>query len=299
MILIDETPAADYLELSRENIKKAFKDALKYKETTFEKTGESLYELKEHIEFSKMPEFVYPIVVEIKNEKVVVMDSRSYFNAHGEGTKAREYESAKNLALMILAFETNIRDFTGITPTMSITFATWVSAAIKQIYSLDPSKSEVLRVLLSFYYTQKMLNKSSKDCLDYTAKYLVDIIKLPPEFIYNALGNVVADKEQTTLENLFKSFAIKQELRNFKVNEQLMREVLVRFSWFGDRANDLVALAIDYPPALTLMVAASAGSSVYKKTKIGTAVDSLRKNRKTNFDLVRSLTKELLADYGA
>jgi hypothetical protein len=299
MYAIEKSKSVDKYELGRKKILSEFETSQRFNEDLFEKTGLAFYELKEHVEYLKIPEFIYPVITTVKNEVVCIMDSRKFHNAHGEVLNAREYKDTKVLSILTLAFETNNRDFMGIVPTLSLVYANWVTGTVKQLYSLDTIQEETLKIHLSFYYTQRMLNKSSKDSLDYTVKYLKDAIKLPSEFIYDALEKQIIDDQKTDLDVLLKAFAEIHELRNFRMTEELIRELSAKTSWFGTFATEISGLAIDYPPALLLMVAASAENNIYKRTKIGTVVDNLKRNKKLNFDLVRSLTKELVLDYGA
>lgn len=299
MYLIDKTPAADVFEFGRQQIVTEFNNALKYKEDTFVQTSDTFYELKEHIVFSKIPEFIYPVLAQVGQDTVVIMDSRAYFNAQGDAINAQGYANAKNFALLTCAFETNYRDYMGVTAPLAMVFANWISGLTKQVYSLDASQEETLKTMLAFYYAQRVLVKSPKDCVDYVAKFVTDAIKLPSEFVYDALDAIPMTDYPTTLDVIFTAFADSNELRNFKMTDQLVREMGAKTSWFGDRAKEMCNIAVDYPPALMQMVSQSLDSSVFKRTRIGTVVDNLRRNRKMNFDIVRSLASELISDYGA
>ncbi|MNN83385.1 hypothetical protein D3C81_2004180 [compost metagenome] len=50
-------------------------------------------------------------------------------------------------------------------------------------------------------------------------------------------------------------------------------------SWFGYGAQEIAAVAIEYPPAYLSLVEAAANAKVWRKTHLGKLVENLNQNR--------------------
>lgn len=235
----------------------------------------------------QIPGFIHPVLVKEKDEYYLVSDIRAYKATTQLYPTMRDFEAAvKNKSEYALvkhraALETRWANgdqerllsqlkFAG------SVFANWICQALNHTYSLD--KADQLRVItLAIYYYHLLFVDRAKlegHAFEAAVIHSINATKLPAKEIYELLDDMPPITSIYDFCEMIKDRLQNLRLRDF--NLMLLLEA-VKHSWYGNNAKELIAVALEYPPAWIVVVYAALTERTYKSSMIYKLIEAQAK----------------------
>jgi hypothetical protein len=230
-------------------------------------------------EDNTIPPFVHPYLIEnFKGKNYLISDIRpfkgtlSLYPDEGEFEKtvrnASEYALVKNRAALELFWVAGER--AKIRSQLSFAgsvFGSWIAQSVTKVFALD--FHDQLRVTaLSIYYFHLLFDDGSvlKDrALEVAAIHTINVTKLEAAEVYALFESMPEIQDANDFCE-----AIKVKLENVRLAEfnLAMLLTLIRNTWYGNNAKDVIATALEYPPAWIAIVYAAMTEKTYKNSPV-------------------------------
>ena len=250
-----------------------------------------------------VPPFVHPYLIQnFKNQDYLVTDLRSFRNSADPTASDRDFEagvrntteyalvkSRATLGLMWLG-----PDLMKIRARFSFAgsvFAAWLSQAISKAYALD--FSDQLRIMaVSIYYYNTLFqeeNKLTDKALEVAVVHTIKATKIPATDVYalfEGLGEMNGIEDYCT--------AIRGAIESVRLNDfnLAMLLTLVKNSWYGTNAKDLISVALEHPPTWISIVFTTLTERTYKSSSLYKLIEM--QGKRGNADEFRMNYLELL-----
>lgn len=237
----------------------------------------------------KVPVFVMPVTsIEYGDRKLndvgaVFMDGRSFMR------KEQRSDSGVVIANQMQAdFFSRIGDLTGlwvkdpsaredflrVGDLAAQTYIAWLSQSIANKLGLDMDVAREVQVLTGLYYAHHFF--SPDDVLSERGREkMVRLVQRWTRAPIDIVVGVVSEAPYMSLiEDYIKALHthFAQNTRISQINTGFMVMTLGR-SWFGYGAQEIAAVAIEYPPVFLALVEAAANAKVWRKTHLGKLVE--------------------------
>ena len=208
-----------------------------------------------------------------RNEKVCVIDVRNFgrYNANEKSFIVRapaEYALAIRRAILTHLWTNGkgnvIRDLSDL-PAM--TFCALLSESIGHRFSANPFEQSVLATLAAFFYYCQFTDASELGEVESAmlqAK-IAKITSVPATTVAEVLKDVNCLHGIESFVDVVKSKINGPAFENFNLGTLF---TLMRGSWFGTGAAEMVGVALEHPPTWISLVDASVASQTYKRTSM-------------------------------
>lgn len=230
-------------------------------------TGASSFE-------SGIASFVHPVEVVTNDKKIYLcMDVRPFVYVDPkDGSYIVRNKSEFNLAKARLVstkswIVNSPQSISGLSSMPCSVFSSWISEGISHRFSLDPLDQLRLAIICSFYYQSLFSNKNVFDEseIEKMNSVCIKTTKAPVKIVYETtamigkLDNVIdlCDNIKTILENT----------RLSEFNAGFLITVL-KNSWFGTNAADMLAVSLEHPPTWVSLLYAAMSERTYRNSNI-------------------------------
>lgn len=253
---------------------------------------------------NQIPPFTHPYLIEnFRGEDVLVTDIRLFRSTSQEYISEREFESAvRNKTEYALTKARAILSLLWLDPTeceklrgrfqfAGTVYASWLSQAITRAYALDfQDQTRITAVGIYFYHTLfTQENQLTERALETAVIHTIKATKLPAQEVYTlfeSLGEVsdaiaYCEVIQKVVENI--------RLKNFNL---AMLLTLIRNTWYGTNAKDLLSVALEHPPTWIAIVFSTLTERSYKGSTLFKIIEF--SSRRGNSDEFRMNFMELL-----
>ena len=264
----------------------------------------NIYKVNPEIPTTTLTTFNHPFTIESeKGEHVTIVDTRPFEDVrkHDSGVISREVSALYNKALLIHEWEEDKGTYDVIGGVLSAVFADWLVSGIRQRYAPTELELLIIRFYLVIYY--RMLTtpetRNVKDVYDLIERTILRDLKMPrslyEEFRQHATFSSYIDGVAIGNSSFgFMLDCLTEHLDNvsLKFSPTAMIELIINGSWMGYANKEMVAAAVEFPPYLVYMSHLALEVGLYRRTRIGTAVNSL-KQRKINVNMITRWVNEL------
>lgn len=146
-------------------------------------------------------------------------------------------------------------------------FASWLSQTIARTYALD-FQDQMRMVAVGIYYYHCLFTENAfleGDSLETAVIHTIKVTKIPATDIYamfEKLGDIsgiesYCNEVKNVVENI--------RLKDFNL---AMLLTLIRNSWYGNNAKDLLSVALEHPPTWITIVYATLTERTYKSSQL-------------------------------
>ena len=226
-------------------------------------------------EESEIPAFVHPYLVKYKTDEYLVTDLRS-FRTSSEYHSEREFEvSVRNTteyalaksraALGLMWLGDGVEKIRARFAFAGNIYAAWLSQAIARAYALDFNEQvQIMAVSLYFYHLQFQEEKRlSGRALEIAVVHTIKATKIPAAEVY-ALFEGLGEME--TISDYCEQLKTVTESVRLKDFNLAMLLTLVKNTWYGNNAKDLLSVALEHPPTWIAIVFATMTERSFKSS---------------------------------
>ena len=263
-------------------------------------TTSVLFIYNEGNQVTPIPAFVHPYLVRDKKasqgKNVLASDMRFFKTKSDTYISGKEFEATvrnkveyqfvKNRTLLnLLWLEPNLRSFRSQFAFAGYVFATWLSQIISRTYSLD-FRDQLRIVAVGLYYYYSLFTKESRrdsELSEIAIIHTIKATKFPASEImalFDTMGEIhgIADyctEVQRAVENV--------RMKDFNL---AMLLTLIRNSWYGLNAKDILSVALEHPPTWIAVVFATIADRTYKSSALFKVVESqMKRHNSAEFEL--------------
>lgn len=149
----------------------------------------------------------------------------------------------------------------------STVFAAWLAETISKTYALDFKDQTTISVITSFYYQTLFTNDKvfDEDTRQKMAVHTIKTTKAPAEFVFGVFDKI---ESMMSIEDYCKSVVEITENVRLKSFNLAMLLTIIRNSWYGTNAKEVIAIAIEHPPTWVAMVYTALNEKTFKSTLI-------------------------------
>lgn len=237
---------------------------------------------------TNIPPFIHPYLIEnFKGKSYLVTDIRAFRNNSSPYQNQQEFEnSVRNKTEYALVKNRSIIELHWVAedPAKMRTrfsfagnvFAAWISQSVSKAYALDfHDQFKIMAVAIYYWHSLFTQETKLKDrLLENAVFHAAKVTKLPAEeihLIFEKIPEIHSVNElciaiQESVENI--------RLRDFNV---VMLMTLVRNTWYGVNAKELIAVALEYPPAWISIVFAALTEKTYRSSPVYRIIEAQAK----------------------
>lgn len=228
----------------------------------------------------KVPTFVHPFLVDtIGHKQILFMDYRPFVRASTLGTgevqvkNENEYNLAKARLFATKHWMTN--DPTAMLAMSGLpasVFAAWISESIAHRFVMDPLDKLKLAVIASFYYQSLFYDVSEFDaeqrqkmtagCLRY--------VRGPANIVFDVTDKIGKLENINDFCDCVKEVIYNPRLDSFNAGILI---TILKSSWFGNNAAELIAVSLEHPPTWISIIYASISERSYRNANLSKIVE--------------------------
>lgn len=237
-----------------------------------------------------LPLFAHPIAIPMldsNNAKIfsVATDARDVtkrdYDSGWKVTVQAEFNLLRTRLLMQSRWLANILAGAVTAPVQNFPmriYSRWLADALARRFNLDLDAAVRVQALAAFMYMS--MHHSAKELRDYE---LVDIamkisrgVNIPTTIVSEVLDDIGFFDN---VEEFCDALVTRVPSSRIDGLNPVVLYGIVKGSWFGKNASELVSVAIEHPPTFDALIHAAAGSSTLQRTILGTLVKAELRDR--------------------
>lgn len=251
----------------------------------------------------QIPLFTHPLLIERKDSYYLVSDARLFINPMG-ADKSNIGNFAKNKVEFNFAKARNILTLAWVSGDMGQiknglrfareVYASFIAQTISRAYYLDPGDQQKIQILANYFY----------DML------FVDAVVAPQEMQQGWVGHTIENTKSTSAQ----VDAIFAQIKNMSNLEQFCGTVvevcqntrlhdfnhlslltLIRNTWFGVNAKEIIAVAVEHPPTWAAMIYTALQERTFKNSALTKTAEAMNK-RGSGGEFIRSF-EDIVVQY--
>lgn len=268
---------------------------------------ENILKISPEITTDELLPFRIPVSFEHRDTVYTVADTRSFEGADGKIRQARELDALKVRSKYLHLWSEEPSAYAPILPELSVVFAEWMVQAITQRHGPTIAQQEIIRIYLACYYRLIMFTEDdykrmdSEQLSEVLFKFTLSYLKLPRDFVipvmedeaFKRVLESIIEARKNELNNWLTGLNIFLDTPAIRLDASALIILTVTTSWMGWGAQDIAGTAIEYPPMLAYMANLTLTTGIYRRTKIGMAVDAC-KRRRVKVDTLTSWAREVI-----
>lgn len=241
-----------------------------------------------------VPQWNHPVIFRgRKGEHFAAVDTRNFEKPDGRVTNARELPNIYERAKLAVMWEKDRTAFKPIMATLAVVYAEWMVSAIRSKYGPSEAEIETMRLYFITYYWCTSITDSEwetitvEDIKERIFRLMVRELRRPTGFVdglmndtdYTSLIQYFVDQSRPRLDATMERMTSHLDNVAIRLDTGALLMLVIRSSWMGFAAQDIVGVGIEYPPYLIYMVNQALSLGIYRRTKIGGAVESAKRQR--------------------
>lgn len=225
---------------------------------------------------SEIPLFTHPIsIINFQHSNYLCTDLRLFFrkdapldNIEASVKNLTEYNFAKSRAILNLMWLSHgVGEIRNGLQFAGVVFASWLSEAIAKTYALDFKDQTALSIVTSYYY-QSLFSEDTvmdEDTKQKMAVHTIKATKAPSDFVFQIFDQITEMKDiNDYCDNLVK-IVENVRLKDFNL---AMLLTIVKNSWYGTNAKEIISVAMEHPPTWIAIVYTALNERTYKTSMI-------------------------------
>lgn len=245
---------------------------------------------------SDIPLFTHPItVITDKKEKYLFTDLRLFLKKDAlledieKGIKnLTEYNFAKSRGILNLLWLNDGVDHLRLNFAFaSKVFSYWLAETISKTYSLDFKDQTIINIISSVYYQSLFMEEDTFDeaTKQKMAVHTINATQAPSDLVFGVLDNVTRIHDIKDYCELVKTVSENIRLKDFNLAALL---TILRNSWYGTNAKEIVSVALEHPPTWIAVVYVALSERTYRNSLIYKIAERVGK---------RGLADEFMVNY--
>lgn len=253
-----------------------------------------------------VPQWNHPLVTK---QGEVFIDIRPHVNHEGRIKNQREYDYLVERAMLEHVWNVEPEAYDVLTTVLPPIFAQWVCAMLASRFNAEYRDIEVYRVIMIIYYWFLMQpngagHETEADVETRILRMLTQKQRIPLPFVEEILSSDFTKElikdfvkvGKVPLASALHTANALVESPTINLDDSTILIYLVDGSWFGFAGKELATMVTEHPPTLVHMLNLSLTVGMYRKTKIGGAVESIKRSRAPLDTAVRWL-REMKEEY--
>jgi hypothetical protein len=158
----------------------------------------------------------------------------------------------------------------------SSVYSAWLSEIISKTYALDFGDKTTVSVIASFFYQTLFLDKDEYDEEDRMkmASHTITATKVPSERVLQIFDKI---GKMSTIDDLCRYIVdITQNVRLKGFNVPMLL-TLVKNSWYGTNAKEIISVSLEHPPTWAAIVYSALSERSYKNSTVYRIAEPLGK----------------------
>lgn len=249
---------------------------------------------------SDIPVFNHPIEILNFNQKnYICSDLRLYVRESNDSNNldvknTTEFNFAKSRAVLNLLWASGAVDRLRLNLEYSeVIFCAWLSEVISKNYALDYKDQIILSIITSYYYQMLFIkeNTVTESVLQSMAIHTIKTTKAPADLVFSVFDRI---KPINGIKEYCSNVAsILENVRVEKFN-LVMLLTIIKNSWYGTNAKDIISVAIEHPPTWCAILYTALTEKTYRNCIITRIAERFnKKGEMKNYILgYSSLVKE-------
>lgn len=235
-----------------------------------------------------IPSFIHPYLIEnFKGKDYLITDLRLFRTTTDGYLSEREFEtSVRNKTEYSLVKSRAALNLLWLNPERSklrtrfsfasSVFAAWLSQAISRAYALD--FQDQLRIMaVSIYYYFSLFSEDKRlegDALEVAVIHTIKATKFPATEVYaifEAMGNIDGIEDYCV--------EVKRVIENVRLSDfnLAMLLTLIRNTWYGTNAKELISVSLEHPPTWISIVFATMTERTYRSSALYKLIETQAK----------------------
>jgi len=232
----------------------------------------------------EIPLITHPITINFRDKNYLCTDLRLFIR---KDTPINNIESGvKNLTefnfhksrgiLNLIWLNDGVNQIKNGLSFAGIVFSAWLAEVIAKNYALDFKDQTTLSIITSYYYQTLFSNEKEidDDTKQKMAVHTIKATKAPAEFvfeIFDKIGPMNSINDYcSTVVNILENV----RLKNFSL---AMLLTIIRNSWYGTNAKEIISVAIEHPPTWCALVFTALNERTFKNSVIYKIVERFGK----------------------
>lgn len=245
-----------------------------------------------------IPLFTHPLEVVYNGKTYLCVDMRLFIsNMLGRTTLADmdnhiknrvEFNFVKTKAILTLAWlnkgQGHIKNGLGFAANV---YSALVSQLISRAYGLDYGDQLLIQIVACYFYYSLFYDDEmiTKDLIQSWVIHTIQITKADSSLIESTFNKITKCNSMATFCETVKSVCVNSRLHDLNVPVVL---TLVKSTWFGANAKEIMSVALEHPPTWVSMVYTALQERSYKNSNIYQYAERLGK---------RGLAEEFIRSY--
>lgn len=276
---------------------------------TFLKINQSpIYKVLPGTETETVPQWNMPLAfLDGSDTSAVLIDTRMFERANGQTVKAYEITNMITRAICEAEWVNNKDSYESVAANLAGTFAEWVVLGIRRSQKLDPATEAIYHLGALFYYWHRIVVHGSsgvepEDVVVWFEKFATrKFSNITPQMVSVFLSKFEGNEENfsanVSLDDVMAYTNMMADNPSITLDTAGLIDLLLINSWMGQYDKEITAAAIEHPPLLAYMVFNAGTQTIYRRTLIGQAVETLNR-RRLRTDAVVRWVKGAMDDYG-
>jgi hypothetical protein len=224
----------------------------------------------------KIPLFTHPLaILNFNHKNYVCVDVRPFVrkdtpldNVENNIKNVTEYNFVKNRAVLSTAWVA--ADYSVLKNSLQFAgtvFAAWLAETISKAHALDFKDRTTLAILSSFYYQSLFSEQTtfSEEDKQRMAVHTISATKAPASYVFEVFDKI---PEIKNIEDFCR--AARTITENVRLNDLTLPVLLtlVKNSWYGFQAKEILPIALEHPPTWMTIVYSALTERTYKNSMI-------------------------------
>ena len=225
---------------------------------------------------AEIPLFTHPItILNLRNKKYLCTDLRMFIRKdvrldqlEANIKNYTEFNFVKSRAILnLLWLNGGISNIKNSLSFAGMVFSAWLSENISKTYALDFKDQTTLAILTSFYYQTLFSNKTEfdEDDKQKMAIHTIKTTKAPAEFVFSIFDKI---GPMNGIEDYCKNVVDVLENVRLKSFNLAMLLTIIRNSWYGTNAKEVISIAIEHPPTWAAIVYTALNEKTYRTSMV-------------------------------
>ena len=177
-------------------------------------------------------------------------------------------------------------------------FSSWISEAVARRFALTALEQAQLAIISCFYYQSLFIKENEFDLetRDRFNAICVRATKLPAKLVFETTDRITRLDNIDDFCSTVKLLLENPRLEDFNAGLLIL---MLKGSWFGTNAADMVAVSLEHPPVWICLIYAAMAERTYKSSNLARLVERFAKGGADNF-FIRAfvlLVKDITNNY--
>lgn len=242
---------------------------------------------------SNIPSFAHPIEITAlhsSKREYLAIDVRPYVRVLDNNGEVQvsiknktEYTLARaRLAAAKIWLTSGPEVLSGFSSLPCSIFSSWISENVAHRFMLDPLDQLRLAVVAAFYYqtlfvTEHEFNAEQRDKFNAVC---IKALRAPAKIVFETTDKISKLENITDFCETVKTILENPRLENF--NAGLLVTIL-KGTWFGTNAAEMLGVSLEYPPTWISLVYASMSERTYRDSNLAKISERFSKRNADNF----------------